>query len=221
MPIARYQLYGAFAKGINPATQIDFPSVRPRRNTRYKRHAHDSANGIAVDPSGQHVWVTGTTASAAFPTTTGAYDTSFNGEDDAFVLKLAIPQSTLGYSTFLGGAKLDVAWAIAVDEGGAAYVAGGTYSTDYPVTSGAFDTTSARGEAFNSKLDAAGSRLVGSTYLGGNGFDTCYGIALDAETSIAYLVGITGSLNFPVSPIALDQVYSGGKDAFMAKVGFP
>ena len=182
---------------------------------------HDSANGIAVDAAGSNIWVAGTTESASFPTTPGAYDTSFNGVDDAFVLKLAIPQSTLVYSTFIGGADVDIAWDVAVDSSGNAYAVGGTASTNYPTTPGAFDGVNRGGDAFASKLDAAGARLIGSTFLGGGAFDTCYDIALEEESSRAYLVGITWSSNFPTTPLALDQVFSGDRDAFMAKVQFP
>jgi hypothetical protein len=91
------------------------------------------------------MWL-GHTTSSGFPTTPGAFDTSFNGGGpyyygDAFVTKLNASGSALVYSTFLGGTDDDRATAISVDSAGAAYVAGGTASSDFPTTSGAFDTS--------------------------------------------------------------------------------
>ncbi len=116
----------------------------------------DSANGIAVDSSG-NAYVAGTTHSSDFPTTSGAFQTRFVGGEckivappgttgpggtrtcsDAFVSKLNASGSNLMYSTFLAGSLDDVAAGIAVDASGNAYVAGTTDSSDFPTTSGAF-----------------------------------------------------------------------------------
>jgi hypothetical protein len=92
-----------------------------------------------VDASGS-AYVTGFTFSADFPTTDGAFDTTFNGSEDAFVTKLNASGSALAYSTFLGGADFDGGEGIAV-RGGRTYVTGETRSADYPTTADAFDTT--------------------------------------------------------------------------------
>ena len=85
--------------------------------------------------------MTGDTASADFPTTAGAFDTTLSGPSDAFVTKLDASGATLAYSTYLGGIGFDEANGIAVDSAGNAYLAGSTYSPDFPTTAGAFDTT--------------------------------------------------------------------------------
>jgi hypothetical protein len=94
--------------------------------------------GIAVDGTGR-TYLTGSTQSADFPTTPGAFDTSYKGGiSDVFVTKLNASGSALAYSTFVGGADYDEGWGIAVRDG-RAYVTGFTQSADFPTTPGAFD----------------------------------------------------------------------------------
>jgi hypothetical protein len=100
----------------------------------------DLGNGIALDGSGS-AYVTGRTTSLAFPTTAGAFDTTQNGSDDAFVAKLDPSGSTLVYSTFLGGTGADESNSIAVDGSGSAYVAGYTSSSNYNTTTAAYYNT--------------------------------------------------------------------------------
>ncbi len=101
----------------------------------------DTGRGIAVDTSGS-AYVTGFTCSPDFPTTVDAFDTTYNGAADVFVTKLNPSGSApLVYSTFLGGSSDDLAFGIAVDTFGSAYVTGVTSSPDFPTTVGAFDTT--------------------------------------------------------------------------------
>jgi protocatechuate 3,4-dioxygenase beta subunit len=117
----------------------------------------DRGFGIGVDGSGS-AYITGETDSNNFPTTTGAFDTTQNGVD-AFVTKLN-PTGTapLLYSTYLGGSGADRGFGIDVDGAGNAYVTGRTESTDFPTTTGAFDTTyNTNGDAFVTKLDMIGA----------------------------------------------------------------
>jgi hypothetical protein len=99
--------------------------------------------------------VAGYTSSADFPTTPGAFDTSFGGFAITFVTRLSAMGSSLVWSTFLGGSTYDVPTALAVDAQGAATVAGSTGSADFPTTPGAFDTTHNGGitDAFVTRLD--------------------------------------------------------------------
>ncbi len=122
----------------------------------------------------------------------------------------------IGYSTFLGGTDADEGLAIAVDSRGAAYVAGRTLSSDYPVTFGAFDTTRDGPygtDAFVTKLDPTGSRVVYSTLLGGSDTDEALGIAVDGEGS-AYVTGQTWSADFPATGAGT----GGLGDAFATKL---
>jgi hypothetical protein len=171
---------------------------------------------IAVDRTG-NAYVTGTTDSTNFPTTRGAFDRKYNGFGgaDAFVTKLDSAGGALAYSTFVGGATYDEGFGIAVDPAGKAFVTGFTGSTDFPTSGRAFDTTFNGGfDAFVTELNAAGRRLVYSTFLGGASGDIANGIALDASGNV-YVTGTTGSADFPTTAGAFDKTYNGSRDAFV------
>jgi hypothetical protein len=124
----------------------------------------EQAFSIAVDSAGC-AYVTGNTSSSTFPTTSGAYQTSFKaGTYDAFVTKLNAAGTGLIYSTYVGGGDYEYAQGIAVDSAGSAYLAGFTESTNFPTTSGVYQTAR-KGyiDAFVTKLNAAGTALVYST----------------------------------------------------------
>ena len=185
--------------------------------------------GIAIDGSG-NAYVTGVTSSTDFPTTAGAYDTSFNGHfRNAFVAKLNPTGNVLVYSTFLGGGSHpqlngteDIGHDIAVDMTGNAYITGWTQSENFPTTPGAFQTDfgGGHGDAFVTKLNPNGSALVYSSYLGGdsplnfNIGDIGYGIAVDLEGN-AYVTGVSVSGNFPTTSGAYRPT---GSSAFLTKV---
>ena len=127
---------------------------------------------------------------------------------------------SLVYSTYLGGAFTDSGSGIAADANGNAYVAGWTDSHNFPTTLGAFQPTktSVGVDAFVTKLNPAGTGLVYSTYLGGDGTDTGEGIAVDADGN-AYVTGTTGSTNFPTTFGAVQPTFRGGfGDAFVTKL---
>ena len=180
-------------------------------------NGNDWGKGIAVDAAG-NAYVTGQTESGNFPTTAGAFDTTYNGDCDAFVAKLNASGSGLVYSTYLGGGNSDTGLGIAVDAAGNVYVTGETESGNFPTTAGAFDTTDSGGDAFVAKLNASGSGLVYSTYLGGSGRNLGYGIAVDAAGN-AYVTGWTDCSDFPTTAGAFDTTYSGSRyNAFVAKL---
>lgn len=177
---------------------------------------YDSGRGIALDPAG-NIYVTGMTDSSDFPVTSGAFLTQAPGGGDVFVAKLN-SDLVLQYSTYLGGAGADSGFAIAVDSSGAAYIAGQTASTGFPVSSGAFQTSYQGGfaDCFVSKLNPAGSALAYSTYLGGSGLDLCAGIAVDSAGD-TYVAGTTYSFNFPVLAPAQGSLL-GTANAFASKL---
>jgi hypothetical protein len=181
--------------------------------------SHEFDPGIAVREG--RAYVTGeTTSSTDYPTTTGAFDTTYNGGTDTFVTKLSASGSALDYSTFLGGTGDDEGEGIAVDGSGRAYVTGTTSSTDYPKTSGAFDRThNGDVDAFVTKLNASGSALVYSTYLGGTSGERGEGIAVDGSGRV-YVSGSTFSHDYPTTQGAFDNSFNGGvdrSDAFVTK----
>ena len=159
----------------------------------------DQGNGIALDDVGS-AYVTGITASADYPTTAGAFDTTYNGNYDGFVTKFDASGAGLGYSTYLGGSGTDSGNAIALNAAGNAYVMGITGSADFPTTAGAFDTTYNGGvvDAFVTKLDTSGAALGYSSYVGGENTDSGSAIELDGGGN-AYVMGSTGSADFPTT----------------------
>ncbi len=173
--------------------------------------------GIAVDGTG-NAYISGSTNSNDFPTTVGAFDTTYNGGVDAFVTKLNPDGNALVYSTYLGGTGLDRATSIAVDDLGNAYVTGQTQSSDFPTTPGTFDPTfNGFVDAFVAKLNSDGTMLLYSTYLGGTSSDTGLGIALDKDY-FAYITGVTESNNFPTTAGAFDPTFNGNGEAFVTKL---
>ena len=179
----------------------------------------DHAADVALDAQGAAT-VTGMTHSSDFPTTPGAFDTSFGGFTEAFVTRLSPTGSTLLYSTFLGGADRDDAMALAVDAQGAATVTGYTYSSDFPTTPGAFETSYSsgdHGEAFVTRLSPTASTLVYSTFLGGANLDSASALAVDAA-GVATVAGQTDSPDFPTTPGAFDTSFGGGTDAFVTRL---
>jgi hypothetical protein len=157
----------------------------------------DYGQAIAVDSSG-NAYVTGFTTSLNFPTA-NPIQASTGGSDDVFVTKMNAAGSALVYSTYLGGSGTDYGYGIAVDGSGSAYITGATGSTNFPTTS-PLQSSNAGGssDAFVTKINAAGSALVYSTYLGGNSLDEGHAIAVDAGHN-AYVTGLTESTNFPTA----------------------
>src|ERR1051326_2162352 len=177
---------------------------------------NDYGYAIAVDPAG-NAYVTGYTNSATFPTTVGAFQTTFSGSVDAFITKLNPTGTALVYSTFLGGYNTDVGYAIAVNSAGNAYLTGYTYSYDFPTTPGALRSTNVASDAFVTELNVTGNGLVYSTLLGGSDYEYGDGIAVDTSGS-AYVTGYTYSADFPTTAGAFRTANSGSTDAFVAKL---
>ncbi|MHB1458413.1 MAG: DUF7948 domain-containing protein [Armatimonadota bacterium] len=179
----------------------------------------ESGAGIAVDSNGC-VYVMGVTSSTNFPTTSGA----LLAGNDLFITKLNPSGSQLVYSTFLGGSYTEDGADIAVDSAGCAYVTGYTRSYNFPTTPGALDTVLSDGgndpsdqDGFVTKLNANGSALLYSTYLGGSGIDEGKSIAVDAIEN-AYVTGWTRSPDFPTTPDAYDTEFDGGQDGFVIEL---
>ena len=216
---------GAFQtsrKGCNNMVVAKFTSAGALVYSTYVGGSgNDAGRSIAVDSSG-NAYVEGITSSSDFPVTTGAFQTTNKGNGDAFVFKLNPTGTGLVYATYLGGSGGEFGdssdhGGIAIDPSGDAYVTAGTTSSDFPVTTGAFQTTLKAGNnAFVSELNPSGSGLVYSTYLGGTGSDTGREIAVDSAGD-AFVVGDTVSSDFPlVRPT--QAAYGGGQDGFVTKI---
>lgn len=180
----------------------------------------DGANGIAVDSDG-NAYIVGTAYSDNYPVTAGSFQQQNNSQptlqSNVTVSKLNAAGTGLIYSTYIGGSgasgagPADFGYAIAIDSSGNAYIAGATASPDFPVTCGSYQTvnpsmTQNATVAFVAKLNPAGSALVYSTFLGGEGNrdsgqprgDAAQAIAVRAGGN-AYVTGYTSSPNFPVT----------------------
>jgi len=178
---------------------------------------YDRGNSIALDGGG-NVYITGYTGSSNYPTTSGAYDESHNGESDVFVSKLNSSLSTLLSSTFIGGSSGDSGRSIALDGGGNVYITGETDSSDYPTTSGAYDESHNGDEdVFVSRLNSSLSSLLSSTFIGGSDDDYGNSIALDGGGNV-YVTGETESSNYPTTSGAYDESHNGDEDVFVSRL---
>jgi hypothetical protein len=180
----------------------------------------DWGQGVAVDTGG-YAYVTGYTNGAGFPTR-NQYQ-SHQGDYDAFITKIDPAKngnSSLIFSTYLGGEDEDRGYGIAVDGSGCVFVTGYTYSSDFP-TLNKYQAYGGNRDAFITKLDttkSGASSLVYSTYVGGEGSDYGRGAAVDAG-GCAYLTGNTGSLSFPiVNEYQANLANSYDNDAFITKL---
>jgi hypothetical protein len=211
---------GSFAGGARDAivTKLD-----PFGAIIYSRFlggtGDDAGRSITIDAAGD-AFVTGQTSSDDFPTSTGAYQTLLNGSTDAFAVHLDSAGDVV-WSSLLGGSADDMGrdGAIAVDASGRVYLTGRTQSDDFPVHN-AFDPTKNRqNDAFMTLLDpglgTAGN--VYSTYLGGSSGERGQSINVDATGNV-YVVGRTGSRDFPTTPDAWSTTYIGKHDVWLAKL---
>ncbi len=187
-------------------------------STYFGGAADDVALAIALD--GQKPVVAGWTWSPDFPLQNALQPTPGGGQD-AFVAKFNSTASDLVYSTYLGGSQgmtgfPEWATGVTVDSAGAAYVAGATPSPDFPTRS-AYQPSYGGGnyDGFLTIINSAGSSIVASTYLGGNGNDSINAVALDGSGDIL-LAGTTASTNFPVASPS-QAVKKALQDAFVTE----
>ena len=185
--------------------------------------ARDEGWDITVNSAGE-AYVTGATASTDFPTTVNApqQQPALDGSQEAFVTKFNATGDALLYSTYLGGSGgADTGTGITVDSTGAAYLAGTAGSADFPTTPGVFQELFPGGSsaAFVTRINPAGDTLLYSTFIGGNGNDQGWDIAIDGANN-AYITGRTGSTNLS-TVTAVQPSLAGNADAFVAKLNPP
>ena len=205
-----FPCYDAFVAKLNPAGSALIYS------TYLGGTGSDYGYAIALDGS-SNAYMTGYTTSTNFPTTAGAFQQVFGGSYDTFVTKLDGAGSALVYSTYLGGPGTQVGYDVAVDSSGHAFVTGYNYGGGFPTVSPTQAKNAGFYDAFVSMLNASGSSLVFSTYLGGSLDEVGRGISLDPSGN-AYVTGGTFSLDFPITSGSYQPTYGGGPyDAFVTK----
>lgn len=188
-------------------------------------NADDEVASIAIDGLGD-AFLTGTTNSTDFPVTAGARNDlaklSSSSAAKTFLLKLNPTATAFLYSAIIGGSGADQSNALAIDGSGNAYIAGLTTSTDFPVTSGVFQSASkisgSNTKGFVAKICPDGSQILFASYLGGTGSDQINGLALDYAGNI-FLAGVTTSPDFPyISGSYLKPTNGGTNAVFVAKM---
>ncbi|MFX0093682.1 MAG: SBBP repeat-containing protein [Candidatus Hodarchaeota archaeon] len=213
---ANLNTYGFRVDHFDPTQSLIIDPLLLSFSTYLGGNGYDVGVDIAVDAAGNS-YITGQTTSHNFPLMNPNQNT-FGGTGDVFVTKLNATGSGLVFSTYLGGSGEDGASGIAVDSAGDSYITGRTYSTDFPVTSNAYQNTyrGGYGDGFVTKLNATGNGLVFSTYLGGSDYEKGRGIAVDI-TGNTYITGLTYSSDFPVQH-AYQNTFGGYQDAFVTKL---
>lgn len=193
--------------------------------TYFGGNGEEATTGMAVDSAGS-VYVTGAfRTSPGFPVTANAFkkiQNDTNGSGEVFITKFAPDGAGIVYSTLLGGSSSETSTGIAIDPAGNAYVTGWTISADFPVRNAFQSALRGLPNPFLAKLNAAGSDLLYSSYLGGSNYDFGTDIAADASGN-AYITGETISADFPVTPGALRTNLRldrgpGDSDGFVAKL---
>ena len=177
--------------------------------------------GSTSDYGGQMVldsnWdliIFGRTRSSNFPTTSGAYDTYFNGENDAVLFKLKNDLTSLSFSTFLGGGNYDYPYGLSLLPNGDIAVIGTTYSNNFPTTPGAFDNQKGGNyDIFVSKFNGDGSQLIASTLIGGDKYDNGRMMVNDLNGKIS-VCGACNSTDLVTTPGAFNRTLGGDYDMY-------
>jgi hypothetical protein len=187
--------------------------------------ARDEANAVAVDSSG-NVYVVGYTNSTNFPmiTTSQIAPNDCLPCGNVFITKLNPKGTAILYTTVLGGSLSESAKGVSVDSVGNAYITGYSFSKDFPVTAGAFQTNkrSVNGtDVFVTKLNSSGNSLSYSTYLGGSRNNQATSLAVDPAGAV-YVTGYTYSDDFPTTANAFQTSRAGSNpffsDAFVTRL---
>jgi hypothetical protein len=212
--------------GTNNSSDVFVTKINPTGNglvysTYIGGNGSEYGNHIVVDNEG-NAYVAGYSNATTYKVTAGVYQGKSDGGIDAIVTKLNAAGNALLFSTYLGGSATDMANSVFVDNNNDVYVIGYTASTNFDVTPNAYRTTHGGGfqgnDIFITKLNQAGSQLVFSTFVGGNGQDTGNDIAVDAAGNV-YFTGQTTNSNFPVTADALQSTFGGGSfDAIVGKL---
>ena len=191
-----------------------------RYSTFFGGSGYELANALALQSDGS-VWLVGTTNSGNLPLSSHAYQDSLSvvsgyTPQDAYVARLSAAGDSLLYGSYLGGADVDEAQALALTQNGDLLIGGMTFSTDLPTTIGAYMDGShpnlGLGDLFLLRFDTASHHLIYGTYLGGSHNEYCKAL-LPLDNDQIALLGATKSSNFPVT--SGSATLAGGLDAYL------
>ncbi len=172
---------------------------------------------IATDSKG-NVWVTGNTNSDNLYTTPDAYNQTYSGITDVFVIKLDGENGSLLYSTYIGGSNYELPATIEVDSEDNVWICGETGSSDFPTTLNAYNSTmNGVLDMFILCLSGSNGSLLYSTFVGGSGIEAAYSMDLDSEGNV-WATGVTDSSDFPMGPSSLYPVHNGSYDAVLFQI---
>ena len=179
---------------------------QPLGSTKYN-YADDGRGDIILD-SNNNVYIASCTQSSDFPVTAGCAQSVSGGMQDGCVFKLNPNLTSLIWSTYLGGSANDAAYNLAIDNNNSVYTTGGTESSDFPISSGAFISTYGGNiDGFLTHLSPNGNALLQSTYIGTAGYDQSYFVQLDVSNNV-YIYGQTSG-GYPVTPGVYSNPNSG------------
>jgi cell division protein FtsI/penicillin-binding protein 2 len=207
--------YDAFVARLNSNL------TRLIQSTYLGGNGNDQANTLAIHPTTGEIYVAGDTESSNFPGTNGGAQTTHGGgRQDAFVARLNKELTQILQSTYLGGSDQDSIHALAIHPTtGEIYVVGGTYSTNFPnTTGGAQISNGGDSDAFVARLNQGLTRILQSTYLGGSDEDVVLTIAIHPQTGDVYVAGKTKSTNFPNTAGGAQASNRGVTDAFVTRL---
>lgn len=191
----------------------------------------DGAHAIALDATETKIYIAGFSQSCDFPVVGPPFDSgkgvgsSCNDTiPDAIFAVFNVLNGALEYSSFLGGSRDEFGWDVAVDAAGDVFVTGITKSPDFPTTPGSWDTTYNRqDDAFVTRFSASSGFefLANSTYFGSQGVDKSFVMSVGPTTGWLHFAGQTSSPLLPLSLTALDSVFDGPTEAFIAALNMP
>jgi roadblock/LC7 domain-containing protein len=185
-------------------------------STYLSGNSNDYPIAIAINLSGD-IYIAGYTSSRNFPVTKNSFNPIHSGNYDIFVSRLSSDLSTLKDSTFIGGRGRDQASSITIDADNNIYIAGATYSKDFPVTNEAFSTKLKGGsDAVAIKMSFDLRALLSATFIGGHNDDSANAIFVDGKN--VYVAGTTQSRDFPVTKGTFGIALKGQSDGFIARL---
>ncbi|HWB63155.1 MAG TPA: PKD domain-containing protein, partial [Chitinophagales bacterium] len=201
-------LLGSTLIGGNSSDGINYDPAETTAGNLKKNYGDQNRGEVNIDNAG-NIYVASCTMSSDFPVTPGAAQSTFGGRQDGCVFKMKGDCSQLIWSTYLGGSFDDACYSLDLGQSGSIYVAGGTMSSNFPTTNGAWHSTYQGGvyDGFVTRINATGTQFLSSTYAGTTGNDQVYFVKLDGDSNVYFTGQTTGA--FPVQGAAYSNPNSG------------